>query len=87
MLGRDVLDALRRAGVPDHAVTGVDRSTLDITDPAAVDAVAEVIERIGYDTVRLDGLRAGRLLEPGGPVFGASLNRTDFELAMHAEAA
>ena len=40
MLGRDVLAALRRAGVPDAAVTGLDRATLDITDPAAVtDAV------------------------------------------------
>jgi hypothetical protein len=46
-----------------------------------------VIERIGYDTVRLDSLIAGRLLEPGGPVFGASLRRPEFELALRAEAA
>ncbi len=56
-------------------------------DPGAVDVVAELIERIGYDTVRLESLRAGRLLEPGTPVFGASLGRTEFELALRDEAA
>ena len=34
-----------------------------------------------------DRLSAGRLLEPGGPVFGVSLRRTQFELAVRAEAA
>jgi predicted dinucleotide-binding enzyme len=52
-----------------------------------VDVVAEVIERIGYDTVRLESLNAGRLLEPAGPVFGVSLRRTEFEQAMSAKAA
>jgi predicted dinucleotide-binding enzyme len=56
-------------------------------DPDAVDLVAEVIERIGFDTVRLDSLRAGRLFEAGGPVFGASLRRHEFELAVSAQAA
>jgi hypothetical protein len=82
-IGYHELEAERRpVGSPDRRALGVAGD-----DPAAVDAVAEVIERIGYDTVRLDDLRAGRLLEPGGPVFGASLHRTDFDLAMHAEAA
>jgi predicted dinucleotide-binding enzyme len=56
-------------------------------DAAAVDIVAEIIERIGYDAVRLSPLSAGRILQPGGPVFGASLRRAEFELALHAEAA
>ena len=56
-------------------------------DPDAVDVVADVVERIGYDTVRLNSLRAGRILQPGGPVFGVSLRRTEFERAMAAEAA
>ena len=56
-------------------------------DPGAVDVVAGVIERIGYDTVRLDSLSAGRLLEPGSPVFGVSLHRTEFELALRAKVA
>jgi predicted dinucleotide-binding enzyme len=50
-------------------------------DPGAVKVVAEVIERIGYDPVRLDSLAAGRLLEPGGPVFGVPMGRATFELA------
>ena len=58
-----------------------------MTIQRAVEVVADVIERIGYDAVRLDSLSAGRLLEPGGPVFGASLRRTEFELAVRAEAA
>jgi dTDP-4-dehydrorhamnose reductase len=41
MLGRDVLSALGRAGVPDRAVTAADRSRLDITDPVAVSAAVE----------------------------------------------
>ena len=56
-------------------------------DPRAVDIVAEVIGRIGYDAVRLGSLRAGRLLEPGGPVFGAALRRFEFEGAIRDEAA
>ena len=56
-------------------------------DPDAADRVTELIERVGYDAVRLDSLRAGRVLEPGGPVFGASLRRAEFDLAVRAEAA
>jgi predicted dinucleotide-binding enzyme len=56
-------------------------------DPRAVDVAAELVERVGYDAVRFGSLSAGRLLEPGGPVFGVSLRRADFELAMHAQAA
>ncbi len=41
MLGRDVLAALSRAGVDAAAVTALDRSTLDITDSAAVTAAVE----------------------------------------------
>ena len=64
----DLEDERRPVGSPDRRALGVAGD-----DTAAVDAVAGVIERIGYDTVRLDSLRAGRVLEPGGPVFGASL--------------
>jgi predicted dinucleotide-binding enzyme len=75
-------DDRRPMGSPERRALGVAGD-----DPGSVDAVADVIERIGYDTVRLDSLRAGRLLEPGGPVFGTSLRRTDFELALGARAA
>jgi predicted dinucleotide-binding enzyme len=82
-IGYHELDDERRpVGSPERRALGVAGD-----DPDAVDVVAEVIERIGYDTVRLDSLSAGRLLEPGGPVFGASLRRPEFELAVRAEAA
>jgi len=45
MLGQDLVDAVRAAG---HTATAVDRDTVDITDPASVDA-ALAAER--YDVV------------------------------------
>jgi predicted dinucleotide-binding enzyme len=82
-IGYHELDDDRRpVGSPERRALG-----LAGDDAGAVEVVAEIIERIGYDAVRLSPLNAGRLLEPGGPVFGASLRRADFELALHAEAA
>jgi predicted dinucleotide-binding enzyme len=78
----DLEDERRPAGSPDRRALGVAGN-----DPCAVDVVSGVVERIGYDTVRLDSLSAGRLLEPGGPVFGRSLRRSEFERAVRAEAA
>lgn len=75
-------DERRPPGSPERRALGVAGD-----DPAAVRIVADIVERIGYDTVRLDSLSAGRLLEAGGPVFGALLRRPDFELALRAEAA
>ncbi|MEV4756037.1 NAD(P)-binding domain-containing protein [Micromonospora sp. NPDC049559] len=77
-IGYHELEAERRpAGAPDRRALGVAGD-----DPEAVRTVAEFIERIGYDAVRLASLAAGRLLEPGGPVFGASLRRAEFERAL-----
>ena len=82
-LGYHQLDEERRPeGSPERRAVGVAGD-----DPDAVDVVADIVERIGFDTVRLDSLRAGRLFEAGGPVFGASLRRSEFELAVRAEAA
>ncbi|MEA2605842.1 MAG: 8-hydroxy-5-deazaflavin:NADPH oxidoreductase [Chloroflexota bacterium] len=82
-LGYHELDEGRRpAGATDRLALGVAGD-----DPAAVDVIADIVERIGFDAVRLDSLRAGRLLEPGGPAFGASLGRVDFERLVEAEAA
>jgi predicted dinucleotide-binding enzyme len=75
-------DERRPLGSPDRRALGVAGD-----DGGAVAAVAEVIERIGYDTLRLESLRAGRLLQPGGPVFGASLGRPEFERALRARSA
>jgi predicted dinucleotide-binding enzyme len=76
----DLEDQRRPVGSPERRALGVAGD-----DTGAVDAVAELIERIGYDAVRLDSLRAGRLLQPGGPVFGASLCRAEFEMAVRGE--
>src|SRR3979490_447237 len=66
----------RPAGSPERRALGVAGD-----DPGAVDAVADVIERIGYDAVRLGSLSAGRLLEPGGPVFGGAPHLAEVEPA------
>ncbi|WP_434444734.1 NADPH-dependent F420 reductase [Lentzea sp. E54] len=47
--------------------------------PAAVEAVVSFLERIGFDPVPVGPLAAGRLLEPGSPVFGAAARRPEFE--------
>jgi hypothetical protein len=72
----------RPAGSPERRALGVAGD-----DAGAVDAVADVIERIGYDPVRLYSLSAGRVLEPEGPVFGVPMRRTEFEAALRAKVA
>ena len=72
-------DRARPEGAPDRKAAGVAGD-----DPAAVAAIADLVSRIGYDPVRLESLRAGRVLQPGGPVFGFVLGRADFEQAVQA---
>ncbi len=55
-------------------------------DPAAVAMIADLVDRIGYDPVRLESLRAGRVLQPGGPVFGVALTQPEFERAVRQDA-
>jgi len=52
-------------------------------DPDAVATVNAFVDRIGFDAVPLGPLGAGRILQPGGPVFGAVLRREDFERAVY----
>jgi predicted dinucleotide-binding enzyme len=75
----DLEDWRRPAGAEDRLALGVAGD-----DPGAVELVTELVDRAGYDPVRLDGLRAGRALEPGHAVFGAGLRRDDFEAALVA---
>ncbi len=77
-IGYHEIEADRRD--PDSA----ERRALGVAgdDPRTVAEVAEFVERIGYDAVELTPLRAGRLLQPGGPVFGAALRRAEFERAL-----
>jgi predicted dinucleotide-binding enzyme len=78
----DLEDWRRPAGAADRLAIGIAGD-----DAAAVEQVAELVERIGYDALRLDSLEAGRGLEPGNAVFGAAMRRDDFEAALHAKAA
>ena len=74
-------DRARPGGAPDRRAAG-----LAGDDRAAVAAVADLTDRIGYDPVRLGRLRAGRVLQPGGPVFGVTLTRPEFERAVAEDA-
>src|SRR5262245_59402128 len=68
------------AGSQDRRATGVAGD-----DPVAVATVAEFVDRIGYEPVRLPDLEAGHVLQPGGPVFGQVLTRPEFERAIAAD--
>jgi 8-hydroxy-5-deazaflavin:NADPH oxidoreductase len=74
-------DRARPISAPDRRAAGIAGD-----DPAAVATVADLVDRIGYDPVRLDSLRAGRVLQPGGPVFGVVLGLAEFERAVGQEA-
>ena len=69
------------AGAPDRRAAGVAGD-----DPGAAAAIAGLVDQIGYDPVLLDSLRAGRVLQPGGPVFGAVLALPEFERAVRKDA-
>jgi predicted dinucleotide-binding enzyme len=43
-------------------------------DPAAVAAVLQLIDALGFDAVNAGNLEAGLALQPGGPIFGAGHN-------------
>jgi 8-hydroxy-5-deazaflavin:NADPH oxidoreductase len=64
----------------------MDRRALGLAgdDPDAVTTVSAFVDRIGYDAVPLGPLSAGRVLQPGGPVFGVVLRRGDFQRAVHS---
>jgi predicted dinucleotide-binding enzyme len=74
-------DRARPAGAPDRRAAGVAGD-----DPAAAATIAHVVDRIGYDPVLLGSLRAGRVLQPGGPVFGTVLTLPEFERAVRKDA-
>jgi predicted dinucleotide-binding enzyme len=68
----------RPPGSPDRRALGVAGD-----DPDAVATVSAFVDRIGYDAVPVGPLSAGRVLQPGGPVFGVVLRREDFQHAVH----
>jgi len=69
----------RPSGSVDRRALGVAGDDLD-----AVNTVGTFVDSIGYDAVPVGPLSAGRVLQPGGPVFGAVLRREDFERAVRS---
>jgi 8-hydroxy-5-deazaflavin:NADPH oxidoreductase len=69
----------RPSGSVDRRALGVAGDDLD-----AVSTVSAFVDRIGYDAVQLGPLSVGRVLQPGGPVFGAVLRREDFQRAVRS---
>ena len=78
---QDLENGRRPVGSPDRHAIGVAGD-----DPGAVKLVGGIIDRLGYDPVLLDSLGAGRVLQPGGPVFGAVLTGSEFERAINTTA-
>jgi predicted dinucleotide-binding enzyme len=73
----DMDERRRPSGAPGRLALGVAGD-----DPAAVDAVAAMVDEFGFDPVPFYALSAGRGFEPGHPVFGALLTRDQFLSAL-----
>jgi predicted dinucleotide-binding enzyme len=54
-------------------------------DRAAVAAVLQLIDRLGFDAVDAGGLEAGLALQPGGPVFGVGHNAEELSNLLSPE--
>jgi predicted dinucleotide-binding enzyme len=77
----DLEDQARPAGAQDRMAAGVAGD-----DPGAVETVARLVDAIGYDPALVGGLAAGRVLQPGGPVFGVTLSLPEFERVVQEHA-
>jgi predicted dinucleotide-binding enzyme len=56
-------------------------------DPAALAAVLQLIDAIGFDPVDAGNLEAGLAMQPGGPIFGAGHSAKDLSDLLSSEAA
>ncbi|MWB98517.1 NADPH-dependent F420 reductase [Agromyces seonyuensis] len=52
---------------------------------ADVRAVAALVDDLGFDPLPIGSLRNGRALEPGGPAFGADVDRATLERLLRSE--
>lgn len=66
----DLHDETRPAGTPG-------RKAIAIAGDTATDTVAKLVDELGFDPVIIGPLKQGRLLQPGGAVFGAHVGATE----------
>ena len=79
LVGADVVKTLNHVAYQDMEPAGGRAVGIAGDSPDAVRVVAEFLERIGFDPVPVGSLAAGRLLEPGSPLFGVAARRQEFE--------
>ncbi|MET9225901.1 NAD(P)-binding domain-containing protein [Lentzea sp. NPDC003310] len=79
LVGADVVKTLNHVAYQDMEPAAGRAVGLAGDAPAAVKAVAEFLESTGFDPVPMGSLAAGRLLEPGSPLFGVAARRYEFE--------
>ena len=56
-------------------------------DPAAVAAVLELVDNLGFDAVAAGNLASGLALQPGGPIFGAGHSAKELSSLLSNQAA
>ncbi|MCS5716675.1 NAD(P)-binding domain-containing protein [Herbiconiux sp. CPCC 205763] len=78
----DLEEDRRPAGDPERRAQGVAGD-----DPQAVALVSRMVDAMGYDPLVIDGLAGGRILQPGGPAFGARLTLAELEDAVEVDVA
>jgi 8-hydroxy-5-deazaflavin:NADPH oxidoreductase len=73
----DLEDDARPEGAPDRRAIAVVSD-----DPEAAAAVADLVDRLGFDPVTAAPLTRGRLLQPGGDLFGVRLTAEQMRHAL-----
>jgi hypothetical protein len=74
-LGYHEVERLARPG------GGPDRTAMAISgdDAGSVRLVSNLVDRLGFDTVRAGGLQASAALQPGSPIFGRTLDAASLQ--------